>query len=365
VPTLLGLAFLTRPDSGIYMGPLVAFVAHSLLRRCGTKRAFVVMLASLAIYLVVVVLQTAFRLNYYGEWLPNTYTLKMGSMPLGVRIENGVSFITPFLIQVSPVVLVALIALVPRLDGRRVLLLTLFASAVAYQIWVGGDPWEYWRIPAPTLPLLIVVFTSGALALSRRLVSLLPDSAVGRWHETRLTALFCLLLSAGAALSLNWYFRQEVTLSTVPYTTRQNGININIAVALDELTTSDATIGVFWAGSIPYYLDRRAIDFLGKSDRYIARLDPDLSGMVSWLGMSSVPGHNKYDLRYSIGTLEPTFVQDLSYYARGLSRDRVARYVLVEYRGVALRMLRDSPAVLWDRPERVRDLLPGGRFPPN
>jgi arabinofuranosyltransferase len=93
-----------------------------------------------------------------------------------------------------------------------------------------------------------------------------------------------------------------------PYDRWHNRRNVNWAVALNAITTPGATIGVFSAGSLPYYTDRYAVDFLGQSDRYIAHLTPDLSGALSGNRMTSVPGHNKYDLRYSIMELEPTYV---------------------------------------------------------
>ena len=74
-------------------------------------------------------------------------------------------------------------------------------------------------------------------------------------------------------------------------------------MALNEITTSDASVGVLAAGVIPYYTGLRATDFLGRTDKYIASLPADLSGAVGWNGMYSVPGHNKYDLAYSIQTV--------------------------------------------------------------
>jgi hypothetical protein len=108
------------------------------------------------------------------------------------------------------------------------------------------------------------------------------------------------------------------------------------------------TVGVWYAGSLPYFIERRAIDFLGKSDRYIAHLPADTSGAVAWAGMNSVLGHNKYDLNYSIKTLKPTYVQSLKWRAQNLSEWSEGRYIKVEYKGIRLLLLKDSPAVLWN-----------------
>jgi len=52
--------------------------------------------------------------------------------------------------------------------------------------------------------------------------------------------------------------------------------NIEIAIELNRVMKPSASIGVLHAGSIPYYTDFHAYDFLGKCDRTIARLPPDL-----------------------------------------------------------------------------------------
>ena len=110
-----------------------------------------------------------------------------------------------------------------------------------------------------------------------------------------------------------------------------------------------AVVGVFRAGALPYYAERGAIDFLGKCDPHIARLLPDLSARVAWYRMKSVPGHNKYDLEYSIKTRHLTMVKRFVWGQQDLRDWAVEHYVEVEYRGVGLYLLKGSPAVRWDR----------------
>ena len=117
---------------------------------------------------------------------------------------------------------------------------------------------------------------------------------------------------------------------------------------MNEITTSEATVGLFWAGTIPYYTERRGIDFLGKVDSYIAHLPPDMSGACSCCGMNSSPGHNKYDLNYSIKLLRPTYVQALKWCSQDISAWAENIYVKVEYKGVSLWLLRGAPTVRWD-----------------
>jgi len=124
---------------------------------------------------------------------------------------------------------------------------------------------------------------------------------------------------------------------------------VEVAIAINELTDEGATVGVFWAGSLPYYVDRVAIDFLGKSDKYIANLPPDTSGQSSGFEMNSMPGHNKYDLTYSIQTLLPTYVEEFDWGTQKLSEWAEDYYVRVKYNDAKLYLLKGSPNVRWDK----------------
>ena len=67
---------------------------------------------------------------------------------------------------------------------------------------------------------------------------------------------------------------------------------------LKQATTPDARIAYVWAGAIPYFAGREAIDLLGKSDPVIARGKP---------ATSFYPGHSKWNYAYSIGETQTRF----------------------------------------------------------
>jgi len=70
-------------------------------------------------------------------------------------------------------------------------------------------------------------------------------------------------------------------------------------------TDPNAVIAVFAAGSVAYFSERPAIDVLGKSDKHIAQMPPATKVFR--------PGHNKYDLEYSINHLRPDLVEGASF----------------------------------------------------
>jgi arabinofuranosyltransferase len=298
------------------------------------------------VYSLFVAGQVLFQYLYYGDVFPNTYILKLTGMPLADRISNGLNFIFPFVIQTSFLLAIGISALFLSFSREKLLFVAIFLSTLAYQVYVGGDPWNYWRMLSPVMPLLAILFLFG-------IVQWISDIAGGRRIGHMLQKLPVEvqigLLAFMGMLVANVFFLPEIVFYDRPFYVSANEHNVNTALALQEITTSDATAGVLWAGAIPYFSERKGIDFLGKSDRHIAKLPPDLSGKVSGNGIKSLPGHNKYDLSYSIGKLRPTFVQEFKWGGQDLSSWAETRYVKVEYKGMLLYLLKNSPAVLWDR----------------
>jgi arabinofuranosyltransferase len=348
-----GLAYLTRNDSVIFAALAFTQAGWSAATSTTPGRRLKELLPALGLYVLFIAGQAYFQWSYYGEVLPNTYTLKLTGMPLDRRVENGLGFILPFLRGTWPVLATACVALAFGARNGKWLLLSIPGAALAYQVYVGGDPWAYWRIVSPTMPLVFVLFSYAvAVAVDAVPISASPRrpclrSPIGRVRFGR-EAVMVSLVAIGVSLA-NTGFLPEMMFERLPYQVEENRANVNVAIALRELTAGSASIGVFWAGAIPYFADRRAVDFLGKTDKYIARLPPDLSGKVAWNGMTSVPGHNKYDLDHSIKALRPEYVQDLVWGTQDLTAWAAGRYARVEYKGLTLFLRVDSPLVFWDR----------------
>ena len=349
----LGFAFLTRIDSIIFAFLIWLYITWEISRQKINLKTLWQLLLAIGLYVLFVLGLLVFQYLYYGALFPNTYTLKLTGMPLLARINNGVGFIKPFLLATAFILILSSMDLIFNFRKRKLLLFTIFLSSTGYQVYVGGDPWIYWRIMSPAMPLLAILFIS---ALYSVILSISNTRAISviflskPIFPRKYTAeVLVILLTLIGLLSVNAHFLPEISLLTKPYTAETNQYNVDTALALSQLTTSDATVGVFYGGTIPYFTGRKAIDFLGKSDRYIANLPPDVSGAVAWNGMSSVPGHNKYDLNYSIKTLEPTYVEGFEWGKQDLYQWAETRYVQVIYDGVTLFLLKDSPAVLWNK----------------
>jgi hypothetical protein len=87
-----------------------------------------------------------------------------------------------------------------------------------------------------------------------------------------------------------------------PY--RPVGITLtHLALAVRDATSPTASVAVTWAGIVPYFSHRPAVDMLGRSDHTIARMAP--RGDAFW------PGHDKWDYAHSVGRLRPDVIVQL------------------------------------------------------
>jgi hypothetical protein len=326
-----GIATLARPDALI---PVVVIFVFRLFSSPRHRRGVLVEAMLVA---AVVATAAVFRFLYYGEWVPNTYTLKIVGYPLAFRLAEGRRFITPFLGTAAVPLAIAVVGLVLRPGRWTGLPVALFGAAVGYQVWVGGDAWDYWRFLAGTVPVLVLA----AVVEARLFV------ATGRPFSLRQDAVVLAVLAV-MVWRLNARFAPEMLFDALPYEVEANGRAVNTGLALKAATSEAATIGVFRAGAIVYFAERRGVDFLGKSDRHIARLRPDLSGIEGRYGMRSVPGHNKYDLDYSILRLRPTYVERWQWGSQDVTAEVEALYVKTLYKGVRLHLLQGSPDVRWN-----------------
>jgi arabinofuranosyltransferase len=350
LPILLGLAFLTRPDAAVPIALIFLYRLSGIIRE---KDRLKVILGEMSIVAAFVLGITLFRVFYYGSPIPNTYALKMVGMSLSDRIENGIIFIFPFIKLMLFPLCIAIFSVLMSRKRISTLILFMMLTAIGYQVYVGGDFFEYWRMLAPYVPLVLILCLveiaeiNAARAETGRPVKETKGAHFFTSARTRNTLVLAAFLVF--VFRFNWLYHKEILLTRPAASVESNHYNVNVALALCDITTSKATVGLTWGGTIPYYTGRRAIDFLGKSDKYIASLPADMSGKYSILGMNSVPGHNKYDLDYSIVKLKPTYIQHPRYGIQNKEKYVRKNYKLVKYKKVLLWLRKDSPYVRWEK----------------
>ena len=201
------------------------------------------------------------------------------------------------------------------------------------------------------MPFLFILFIKASSSIIKELSKTsVYESYFYRnpiFPKKHITEVLIAIFTISGIFLANSSFITEIFFLEKPPHNIANEENVNAAIAINELTSQNASVGVFWAGSIPYYSGREAVDFLGKSDRYIANLLPDPS--ISWHGMDGVPGHDKYDLNYSIKVLKPTYVQGFKWGTQDLTSYANDHYEKINYKGTRLFLAKNSPLVFWEK----------------
>jgi hypothetical protein len=349
---LLAVSTLFRLDMAAPF--IVVFAAMFIVQKEYRRQHILWGLGLLALFLGI---QAIARYAYYGEWLPNTYYLKVTGWPFVLRILRGFYALAWFIYYTNWVLfLVPFALLLFRRDWKINLLLSLFLGQMAYSVYVGGDAWEHHgganRYLAVAMPLFFAVFACGIEVLRQK-----AAAGFGSRKEAALMSRFAwLAVFTVSLLNFNlllgdWRYIERLTFARKPDYVAGNERNLQIALALQNATQPGASVAVVGAGTIPYFLpDRYAIDILGKADPYIAH--QPVRAPMSIVDIPNMrPGHMKWDYEYTLGQLRPDVVVSIwegtsAEAAPYLERDYVYAAIAP---GVKVYLLKDSPKILWDR----------------
>jgi hypothetical protein len=261
--SLLGaLALLTRLDSAVVVGPVLAIACVRILRRGAGVRERLVALAGLAAPASLIVgAWLAWKLSYYGEVVPNSAYVK-----LGFGAHHGWPYVGRFLRSywLWPFILGALAVgwrrrSEPR-SGPILLLGGLVVLWTTYVVVAGGDFMEF-RFMVPILPLLmsVVAWSIGELVAAPPVRGLLAGILVlaSLLHATRFSG----------KTDLESIERLARHVDDAGLRWRFIGKELGALFGRD----STVTIAVTAAGAIPYDSGLRTIDMLGVNDRWVAR----------------------------------------------------------------------------------------------
>jgi hypothetical protein len=352
---LLGLATLVRPDMVV---PFVATWAFLVVASPGRARPHL-----LAVFLILAASalgQTALRLWYFGDILPNTYYLKMTGYPLLLRLSRGAVVLGQFIWSMNPILFLMPLLLLSRQAPALVFPLWLLLVQMAYSVFVGGDAWEEWgasnRYLSIVMPGFFVVFACAAWRVSQLATPEPTERArtISQWVRRSAFPVLILLGLVTFNTPRGPLSLADVLLLRPPLHSGQGGSNmaeVRETLLLRAITTDKASIAVTRAGTIPYFTGRPAVDLLGKTDTHVAHeLARVPSGLRRFVAFH--PGHMKFDYDYSVGHLRPDVIAQL-----WADRDRVKPYLdeyylEVEVEGRKMWLRRDSPNIVWTEVRR-------------
>jgi len=353
-----GIGTLIRPDFITFFLAILIF-----LMIADPKHRKANLWAGLLIFIIFVVSQTIFRIIYFGDPLPNTYYLKMTGYPIHLRITRGIYVFLNFLIKSDLILMIApFFILFFKRDKKILLIFWLIISQVAYSIYVGGDAWEKDiicnRFISIVMPLFLVLLSYVLYNVSKRIVEELNNRGFlkNKFGKTACEALFAFLIIAGI-LNLNNPMLNNFFLY---HENSQESVYCSLverALLLEKVTTPYAKIATTEAGVTPYFCNRYFIDLLGKTDKYIAKqkakTTPGLGRFIYFL-----PGHMKYDTRYSIEELKPDVIIKI-----WLEEDKKETYLEKDYVKVYLKkssfsfiwyLRKDSKNILWEQVKKYK-----------
>ncbi|MCW5874714.1 MAG: hypothetical protein KIS88_08745 [Anaerolineales bacterium] len=306
----------------------------------------------LAVFGTLLVL-TLWRLSYYGDWLPNTYYLKLGSGSLVLRVSIGLRRLWD-MVWSANWALFALPLALPLLDRSRKLwpLYAAMLVQVAYSVYVGGDAWEHVgganRFIAVVMPLFFILFSLTMVNLTTLVIDAFKKKPA--WLQPLAYAFLVLwfaisLMSFNTLLLVNGHHRW--TLIGKPIFTESAERYAGMGIMLNHITEPEAVIAVVTAGNLPYFSERTSVDLLGKNDPVIAHTDARINSSLFFPG-NYRPGHNKWDYAYSIGQLQPDVVAQLWDDTNEEAAPYLVNYEKYVINDIPYYLLKGSPYVRWD-----------------
>jgi len=343
---LIGVA-MTRPD-GLILAFAVVAVAVLAIWHTPQHRTVLMYLfgVAMAVFAIGYGIYFAWRLWYYGQLLPNTFYVKVGSGTEQIRrgivyawdMLNLTPFHIPLVIGVTASIIYPwrqwLIRSIMSTSQHltKLLLLTFILLYSLYLIYIGGDTFG--------IRMAMVVVATCAILADHATICLLSQIK----SSIRRSGVYLILIIPLLILALS-------SIVFYDQTTQVNWKRLGIW--LRDNAPPDSVIAVDAAGAIPYFSGLRSIDMFGLNDRHIAHI------VVPTMG-SGKPGHEKYDARY-VYAQNPDWIA--SWIKRdgmmwmGLSRwperERYSLYLVVQTRYTSLpwyRMVDESTDVgaLWD-----------------
>jgi arabinofuranosyltransferase len=308
--TIAGLSVLLRIDMLLACALVVAFlvVARAPVRGFGRE-----LLVGAGIFLGLNGAYELFRVLYFGDWLPNTYYLKMHGVPFAMRWHRGYKAMLEAIRPLWPAALVFAGAglLLREMRKPTLLLAAIVVGYAGYSAYVGGDVWEgqpvFNRFMAFTIPLVFV----GANGVTNFVEERLRARALPGFATVGLAfaAVAVLFMSANGL----WRFPKhddmwkQLTLRAPIFEMKDMRGKYVEMKNLDKLITPDARIAVTWAGLTAYFTDYQMVDVLGYNDRVIAH------GPIRVDEKMFLPGHTKADYDHMLGELAPDLVTQWLY----------------------------------------------------
>jgi arabinofuranosyltransferase len=245
-----------------------------------------------------VVAVTAWRMYYYGDFVPNTFHAKVGQVPASAGWTYLEKFLSDGPLLLLPPVLFGLVVQ-PRLRLPALFVL----ATTTYTVSIGGDVFAFGRFLLPVLPVLLAAASAAItwtiernMAAGISLALILPATAAvsvaGRvappfipfasdFDWAHLPPSETVFSGKRMVAERHWFFIDE-----------KRHVRM-LAAKVREAKPGARLIACIGIGKFGYYnMDFIILDMVGLTDRHIAQSERMVPG--TWL----LPGHSRTDSDY-------------------------------------------------------------------
>ena len=257
----LGLLALTRPDGAIFT---VSAVAALVFSKGFNRRTLTIAAKIVSLPLLFYGGQLAFRLMYYGEWVPNTAYLKVTPSP--EYFERGRQYALTGFLALAPLSFVGLALIILMLLSKAqrpkaLLLLLALVTWLAYLVLIGGDIFPAFRHHVPVIVILAFALAAGTAHVW---------SGIQSKPVRGLVVVLLALLSA-------YFLRVQINhpQNERGRTERWEWHGKKVGEFLKEaFGHKQPLLAVTAAGCLPYWSELPSLDMIGLNDHYLARNPP-------------------------------------------------------------------------------------------
>ena len=265
---------MSRPEGFIFWGMTLTWC---LLRAVLTRdRKTPALFWFVVPFLLIFGCYLAWRLHYYGSWLPNSALVKFSSATVTQRINRGLLDLYFIQKHFTPLLwLLPLFVFLRRGKNQRVSYLMFVSGAFAFSFLfgLGGDWMPLYRLFVPILPVLMVLVVEGVETLATRVER--TDVVGGRRIVFGL--LIAPLILANIPLA---YLSRHVDRSA--WWLAEPGVQIRgsrtvsyykaMGLHLKSVAAAGDVLAVDEAGGLPYYSGLRTLDYWGLTEPNVAAI---------------------------------------------------------------------------------------------
>ena len=242
-----GALGLVRSDAYLLIAAVVS--VSIVLSRHRTRAARLALLAGLLPLLLV-----GARLAYYGQWMPNTFELRMTEVP-DLWLE-GMRYVKRFGREHLLLIACAAAGCARPRDWRTRAVAGVCVTTVLHAAAVGGDFLVPFRFIAPAVPLIVILAVIAAQDVRRYRP---------RMGGVALAFVAVVGIVSGGMLN-RWPVEAMRSWRGKPW----QGAAIGLLIA--QGSSASATIAAAGGGALGYFSRRTVIDLTGRTDPSIARL---------------------------------------------------------------------------------------------